>query len=791
MAATLDARVEAAVERIERSIAKQAEKLAHLHDMYLRMAAIAAERTQGPAQAALLALAPDGQLVEASGFFDARWYLERYPDVDEGRIDPVVHYINVGAKEGRDPGPHFSTRWYLATYPDVAKSGANPLVHYLKYGIVEGRQIASPGAAVKPDKALAKFRDHPLGSKRLGEMLGSPDALSLFLSFEFDDATAARVIEIAAQTGDEETPLDLLRERVSAVAALAPPTQAEPEISILVPVHNEIRHTIACLHSLFLFPPSRPFEVLIGDDGSTDGTEELLNGTISGVKLVRHASNLGFLRNCNAVVDEAAGDMLVLFNNDTILTPGAVDELTETLAREVGTGLVGSRLVYPDGSLQEAGCFVFENGSGWNYGRDGDPLDPAFNYRRETDYCSAAAVAIPTGLWRDLDGFDERYAPAYYEDTDLAMRVREAGYKVVYQPRSIVLHFEGKSHGVEGEGGLKRFQKINRETFRQRWAGVLSDYGPCDPKDLPVARGTKAHILVVDAEIPRPDSDSGSADAFEYLRLMVEDGYRVTFVPENLARSDPYTADLNRVGVETLFHPYWSSLEQVFAEIGPKVDLVMMVRAPVAARVLPLVREYAPEAKLVFNTVDLHFLRMAREAELAGDPSAAEEARRMRDAELSLISAADATIVVSEHEAELLRQMAPKARVAVVPVMRPSPAAVSNATFDQRKGIVFVGGFRHTPNVDAVTWFAREVWPLLKSKGFVDDFSIVGSQMPEDFKHLKKSRHQADRFRRRSKRNLFRASALRCTAPLWRWREREGGLQSQLWCARCGNVGRC
>ena len=109
------------------------------------------------------------------------------------------------------------------------------------------------------------------------------------------------------------------------------------------------------------------------------------------------------------------------------------------------------------------------------------------------------------------------------------MRVREAGYNVVYQPRSVVIHFEGKSHGIDSKQGLKRYQTVNHHRFNSRWADELERLGDCDPDNLPLGRDTKAHILVVDAEIPRPDSDSGSADAFEYLRLMVEAGYRIFF----------------------------------------------------------------------------------------------------------------------------------------------------------------------------------------------------------------------------------------------------------------------
>ena len=163
--------------------------------------------------------------------------------------------------------------------------------------------------------------------------------------------------------------------------------------------------------------------------------------------------NVGFLRSCNRGASEARGRLLLFLNNDTEVQPGWCDELVRTFADMPSAGIVGSKLVYPDGKLQEAGGIIWRDGSGWNYGKFDDASRPEYCYRREVDYVSGAALAIPRELFRQLHGFDERYTPAYFEDTDLAFKVREAGRAVVYQPLSVVVHYEGVSSGTDRRRG--------------------------------------------------------------------------------------------------------------------------------------------------------------------------------------------------------------------------------------------------------------------------------------------------------------------------------------------------
>lgn len=651
--------------------------------------------------------------IAASALFDAGTYLRRYPDVAALGADPVVHYVRCGAAEGRDPGPSFDTRFYLTAYPDVAAAGVNPFAHFVRHGKAEGRRPNwrdTPVSATRPADSSAGERFPWLTAdqrRKLGDLLWRYGLLTEGENWPEGPAAALRRVQAlyAAPSGD-------------------------PEISIVVPVYNQLRHTLACLESLKMWPSARSFEVLVGDDGSTDGTGGCL-GTLPGVRVVQGESNLGFLGNCNRTALQARGRLVVFLNNDTVVLPGWLDAMAGTFDEIPEAGLVGARLIYPDGRLQEAGGIVWRDASGWNFGRLGDPCNPAYSYLRDADYCSGAAIMLPTALWRELGGFDTLYSPAYYEDTDLAFRVRTAGRRVLYQPEAGVIHCEGASHGTSEESGGKRHQAANRPRFFERWRDVLAGHGDSAAPPVNFAeRSRVGRILLIDATTPTPDRDSGSADTVNLMRILRQQGYHVTFVPENLVECPEYTGRLRGIGIECLHLPYvQADLKRVCATLAPSFDVVIVCRQPLIEKLLEPIKAAAPQVPVIFNTIDLHFLREAREAALFGNPDLTPRAEETRRSELRSIGWADATTVVSRHEVELLAELMPQARVRQVPIIRKLPSGPFPG-WRERHAVVFIGGFRHPPNQDAARLLIEEIWPRARALGLDADLHIVGPDAP-------------------------------------------------------------
>jgi len=471
-------------------------------------------------------------------------------------------------------------------------------------------------------------------------------------------------------------------------------------------------------------------EVIVVDDASPDDLRSKLTA-LRGLRVVGLDTNVGFLRAANAGVAAARGRHVHMLNNDTLPQGRWLDPLVERLEGR-GALAVGSRLVYEDGTVQEAGGIIFADASGWNYGRGGRPDNPAVGYARRVDYCSAASLLVDGEFLRGRGGFDERYVPAYYEDTDLCFAAREAGGEVWYEPRSIVVHLEGQSHGTDTSEGLKRHQVINRDVFRERHAAALKQQRPPGEQSVGVARErVRSRIVVVDNEVPTADRDSGSLRLTSVMRGLVDDGFGVTFLPVNGWRRQPYARRLEDLGIEVLGTQdrWWPHL----AEIAPSVSHVWLSRPEVASAFIAPFREALPDATVVYDTVDLHFLRQARGASVLSDPAVAEQARQMRELEVSLMRAADRVVVVSPVEQELLRREEGIESWIVPNVHEPVPGLRMPGG---RDGLLFVGNFRHPPNADAVHWLIDEVMPLVWQECPELRVRVVGPDVPADVEAL-------------------------------------------------------
>ncbi len=514
------------------------------------------------------------------------------------------------------------------------------------------------------------------------------------------------------------------------------PEANQPEVSIVIPVHNKFELTYHCLASLILSHNKTSFEVIVVDDVSDDETVNITQN-VANVNVIVNQRNLGFLRNCNMAAAQAKGKYLVMLNNDTEVGPRWLDEMLEVFGRFEKVGAVGAKLLYPDGKLQEAGGIVWGNGEPWNLGRNGNPYDPQWNYVRQTDYLTGAVIMVPKAVWDEVGGFSDEYAPCYFEDTDLCFKLRLAGWRTYYAPHAEVIHFEGQSNGIDTSSGLKRYQTINAPKFRQKWVDAYQHNGDPALENLwrHKDRGVRYRALVIDYATPQPDKDAGSYAAVQEMKLLQALGFKLSFIPENMAHFGTYTQALQKQGIECLHAPFNLSIEQMLKERGHEFDLVYITRYNVAERYIDLVRHHAPRAKIIFNNADLHFLRELRAGLAKGDKDLSGPLAT-RDREMDVMRKVDAILSYNETEHAVITSHLLRAdNIFKCPWVL--EAKGHKTPFEKRSGIAFLGGYRHPPNVEAVEWFIENVMPLLRAQSKARiTFHVYGSHLPDRLKKM-------------------------------------------------------
>ena len=355
---------------------------------------------------------------DPSMLFDTDWYLRANPEVAKSGKNPFLHFLNVGWKQGLDPNPQFNVNYYLLTNPDIKKSGTNPLIHFAHFGLSEGRL--------------------PYNSFWPAEVV--PWTLAAPVTYE---TTLAKQINSSA---------------------------------LLIPVYNNWYLTERCLQSVFRTKDASKFDVYIVNDGSTDDTLAQLE-RYPQVKIINTPKNLGFTKACNFAFETLSEyKYLYLLNNDTEVQDGFFEFCLDVMESNPKAGLVGSTFHFPDGTLQECGAIVWSNALVTAFGRGSRPSGIEFSFSRKVDYCSGAGVLINNEALKVVDFFDEIYAPAYYEDTDLAFKMQNASYEVWVSFNSRIIHFEGITYGRDVNSGTRELANLNREKFRSKWADVLKNY---------------------------------------------------------------------------------------------------------------------------------------------------------------------------------------------------------------------------------------------------------------------------------------------------------------------------
>ena len=500
---------------------------------------------------------------------------------------------------------------------------------------------------------------------------------------------------------------------ITAASALYP-----VKASIVVLAWKNAAHLPACFASLHRhIRLETSHEIVVVLNGAATDVARIVEET-PGIRVVHSGRNVGFAGGCHLGARAASGEYLVFLNDDTIIEPRWLEALIETADAHPNAAAVGSQILYPDGSLQEAGSVIFSDGSTTAVGRLAGLHPATFDFLRRVDYCSACSLLVRRTVWDEVGGFHEEYFPAYYEDTDLCLTAAARGYTVLYDPRSRVRHVESASSSP----GDKVFLLLrSREEFHRRWTDALPDFESARPlcsatiaRAIWRARGLPPRVLVVDDRLTPPALGSGIGRLRDLITALAP-SHAVTFSPTDPSFDvDSDWLRAQGVGlVECRLEDYLSRPEVLF-------DVAILSRPNNFEQWAGVIRRHQPQAAVVYDAEALYWRRLERQARLAADverqATLRNEFRRFAAIERGIARAADAVVAVSPCEARWFRRHRPRDGVFCAPPIRatgirPSPG------FDTRRDLLLVAGWlggADSPNRDGLQWFLDEVAPRIR-----------------------------------------------------------------------------
>src|SRR5271165_47970 len=661
-------------------------------------------------------LVRDYRLIARSSLFDREWYLQRNPDVALQSDDPVLHYVLYGGRERRSPGPDFDADNYLKANPDVAALGMNPLLHYLLQGHKENRRLTS-----------AEFRRAPatLRSDRFPE--GLPKGVSLEMltvPLPYGKALYMKRCELV-----------VFRVRNAGPICFPPPEQ--PFFSVIIPAFNKFMYNIRVLELLehaVCYTKARNglgIEVIFIDDNSTDETSRLQD-YVKGIVFRRVSSNMGFLRACNFGASLATGAYLVFLNNDVEFGPDTFVRLHDAIERDKAeVACFGGEILQFDGSIQDLGSGIWRDGVAMGYFRDESPMRYAYAYPRDVDYVAGCFFCISAAEFREFKGFDEVFAPGYYEETDLSMRLWEAGRCSRVYPDIRLYHLEyGSFSSVAPRASIELMAK-NRPIFAQRHQELLNQRPEFKPNaGYPVRyNGSRPRILFIEDRVPSMLLGTGYGRSEIIIRALLKkaDIDIFSFSPQD---DDPIPEDFGYI--EITYGPDVSILEDRLA--SRHYDAVYVCRPHNIAAYGQALRAWRRGGGCIVYDAEAIFavreVARTEHVETYSEITGKSSVVQILDMELRPAELADVVVAVSEKEAAILRRRLNKPVLTIGHYLAPNPLGIAA---NERSGLLFVGALRNSEplNYDSLLWFLDHVWPRIRAVRPEETLRIAGYVRPE------------------------------------------------------------
>lgn len=475
-----------------------------------------------------------------------------------------------------------------------------------------------------------------------------------------------------------------------------------PKVTFLVLCGDRVNSLVRLLESIEISSSGTDIELVLIRTETEDEVAKFIENNIQGPAIFRVSDQENSLSILNLAVANSKGEFFVALTPSVLLQPNWLRTLLTEINKDQNIGMVSGKVLSTDGLLDEAGTFVDSGFHLHNYGKSDFPERPKYNFIREIECTAGSNNLVRKSDFEKSGGFDVHLPSLSIAFCKLSLAFRQnLGRKIIFTPQAEVIN-----HSHESDAELPDLL-----VFLEGVGGDLVARSLDDDTNARILLNSNT-VLFIDIGLPEYDRDSGSLRAFYLLKLLRELGMHVIVVPRKGQAASPYFEELINLGIEVLYgFPDRKGMMKELTALLPSVDICWICRPQLNAE-FEWIFEANPMIKWVFDTIDLHYVRLAREAELFKTKKLMRKSARFKKLELAIASKADLTLTVTDDERKLLKEQGVK-NVAVIPNIHESHHLTEYPEFSQREGLLFIGSYHHPPNVDAVKWLVEEIMPIV------------------------------------------------------------------------------
>ena len=492
-----------------------------------------------------------------------------------------------------------------------------------------------------------------------------------------------------------------------------------PIVSIIILVKNKFDYINDCISSIINTIPKNSFEIIIqfpeNNKEIITQMEYLKKFYKIKIKIIENNENNNFFFYIKKAIHLSKAKYILFLKDNTKVYKNWLSPLIKLFEKDLKIGMIGSKIINSDGVLDDAGGIIWNNGQYLNFGKGSDGKFAEYNYVKEVDFISGTSIILRKNIFKIIGGFSENYLSLNYYIIDLAFKIRKYGYKVMYQPKSIIEYNLLLNNTKNISNNI---EENDKKIFFENWKKDLKYQ--LEPGNTFIAKDrclNKNRILIIDEFIPIFDNDAGSRCSFSYINIFKELGFHVTFLPSDSIKREPYCTILQQNGIEVLYGKRYEnkSLDNWFKDNLKYFKYFYLQRPLVSIKYINLIKNYSSN-KIIYFAHDLHHVRLLRQYNVTHDENIYLESQHIKSIEMEIFSKVDVIYVVGGYEYNILKNQIQNKIVRNIPLyIYENQYKNIEKNFSKREGLIFVGGM-HDTNIDAVNWFSKEVYPLILDK---------------------------------------------------------------------------